>query len=97
MTRRSWLWLLTSGIGCSGRWAPSGTPFLLPRDRSGVPPGLLALAVQETPAIVALLEGLYRATHPDPVTREDVIAAWQAALGLAVTQHDQTSDTREDH
>ena len=49
---------------------------------------LLAIALQETPAIIESLKGLFAQQHPDaPVPSDaDVIAAYQAALASSLAK-----------
>jgi hypothetical protein len=49
---------------------------------------LLGLAIQETPAIIEALKGLFVQQHPDaPVPSDaDVIAAYQAALASSLAK-----------
>lgn len=51
-------------------------------------PALVALAIQETPAIVEMLRGLFAAKNPGaPVpTSEEVIAAYESAFASSVAK-----------
>lgn len=53
-------------------------------------PALIALAIQEAPAAIALIRGLFAKQNPDapPPTDEEVIAAWNSAFASSLAKDD---------
>lgn len=51
---------------------------------------LIAVAIQETPAVIALLKAAFSKAHPDqpPPTEAEIIAAYEAAFQSSLAKDD---------